>query len=89
MQVRRERGQCILFSVVFTPFFSSHNARFRALSVVFNLNLHCIAGASLSIHMMGEVSWDPKRRRSRTSYVVFNPLCGKARAGATRNGELS
>ncbi len=28
------------------------------------LNLHCIAGSGLPNHMMGEVSWDPKRRRS-------------------------
>jgi hypothetical protein len=29
--------------------------------------LHCIAGAALSIHMVGEVSWGPKRRRSWAS----------------------
>jgi hypothetical protein len=32
------------------------------------LSLHCIAGAVLPNHMMmGEVSWDPKRRRSWAS----------------------
>ncbi len=25
---------------------------------------HCIAGTGLPNHLMGEVSWDPKRRRS-------------------------
>ncbi len=32
------------------------------------LNWHCTAGASLPNHMMGEVSWGPKRRRSLASY---------------------
>ncbi len=26
------------------------------------LNYHCIAGAGLPIHMIGEVSWEPRRR---------------------------
>jgi hypothetical protein len=28
------------------------------------LNQHCFAGTGLPNHMMGEVSWDPKRRQS-------------------------
>jgi hypothetical protein len=35
------------------------------------LNKYFIAGADLPNHMMGEVSWDPKRRR----LYVFSPLC--------------
>jgi hypothetical protein len=30
---------------------------------------HCIPGAGLPSHMMGEVAWDPKRRRPWTSYI--------------------
>ncbi len=35
------------------------------------LDWHCIAGAGLPNHMMGEVSWDPKRRRSLSSYIWY------------------
>jgi hypothetical protein len=31
------------------------------------INQHCIAGAGLPIHLIGEVSWNPKRRRTRAS----------------------
>jgi hypothetical protein len=32
------------------------------LSSLYTLNWHCIAGAGLPIHMIGEVSWDQERR---------------------------
>jgi hypothetical protein len=42
------------------------------------LSLHCIAGAGLPNHMMGEVSWDPNRRRPWVSILsgllLFNLL---------------
>jgi hypothetical protein len=38
------------------------------------LNLHCIPGAGLPNHMKGEVSWDPKRRRSWASYSIQSSL---------------
>jgi hypothetical protein len=37
---------------------------------LYTLNKHCIAGASLPIHMTGEVSWEPKRRRAWASYSI-------------------
>ncbi len=50
---------------------------------LFTLNLHCIAGAGLPIHMIGEVSWEPKRRRAWSSLppavpaapIPSKPLC--------------
>ncbi len=64
-----QRGQGILFSVVLTPF-SPQPPRQCGFYTwhLSTLNWPCITDAGLSIHMMGEVSWDPKRRRSWVSY---------------------
>jgi hypothetical protein len=51
-------------SVVFTPPPPQCLVHICHLST---LNQHCIAGAGLSIRMIEEVSWDPKRRRSWAS----------------------
>jgi hypothetical protein len=75
-----QRGQCILvFFVVFTPSPSSHHGSVWVLPVIsllLGLDLHCFAVAGLPIpnHMMGgEVSWDPKRRRSwASSYSILS-----------------
>jgi hypothetical protein len=48
-----QRDQCILFSVVFTSPTSATTAVF---------GLPAIACAGLPIHMIGMVSWEPKRR---------------------------
>jgi hypothetical protein len=48
---RQQRGQCILFSVVFTPPTPRH------------LGSYLISlGLDYCIHKVGEVSWEPKRR---------------------------
>ena len=57
-----QRAQNILFSVVFTPSSPSHHGSVWVLylsSLYFNK--HCIAGAGLPNHMMGEVSLDLKK----------------------------
>ncbi len=36
-----------------------------------SLNYHCIAGAGLHIHMIWEVSWEPKRRRASANPLWF------------------
>ncbi len=46
------------------------------------LNKHCIASAGLPIHMFGEVSWDPIRRKKMfVGLLVFNPLCSRRMSG--------
>ncbi len=63
-----QRGQCILFSVVFTPSSPRNLGSFRALPVLpLFLTNTANASAGLTNHMMGEVSWDPKRRRQWAS----------------------
>ncbi len=50
------------------------------------LTLYCRCG--LLIHMIGEVSWDPKRRPS-VGHLVFNPLCcNPSNTGSDGNQEL-
>jgi hypothetical protein len=48
------------------PFPLSHHGSVWVLPVI-SLLLSCIAGAGLPNHMMGEVSWDRKRRRAWVS----------------------
>ncbi len=38
--------------------------KFKIISCLCTFNIHCIAGAGLPIHMIGEVSWESKRRRA-------------------------
>ncbi len=63
-----ERGQCILFSVVLTPSPPSQPLQCFVPTCHLSLLYHCIAGAGLPNHMIGEVLWHPKRRRVWTSY---------------------
>jgi hypothetical protein len=53
-----QRGLYILFSVVLTPPPPTHHGSTVFGSYLSSLysNLHCIAGAGLPIHMIGEVS---------------------------------
>jgi hypothetical protein len=69
-----QRGQSILFSVVFNPFFPQPPRQCLAPTIchLSTLNKHCIAGASLPIHMMGEVSRETKR--DELGLIVFNLL---------------
>jgi hypothetical protein len=50
---RQQQGQCILFSVVSTPSPPTQHCRVWLLLVI---PLHCIAGADLPIHILGQVS---------------------------------
>jgi len=50
-------------SVVFTPYPISHHGCVWFLLVI-SLHITIIVGAGLPNHMIGEVSWDPKRRQS-------------------------
>jgi hypothetical protein len=53
-------AQCILFSVVFTPSPPSH----WVLTVIFLLLTNAVSPVQaclMSIHMIGEVSWNPKK----------------------------
>jgi hypothetical protein len=66
-------AQCILFSVVLVPPPSATTAVSGSyLSSSYTLNLHCIAGAGLPIHIIGEVSWEPKRRRDLVCYSFMS-----------------
>ncbi len=59
-------------------------------SVISVWNLHCIAGAGLPNHVMGEVSWDSKRRRSWASlYSVLSDWHKQKRSGYPNGQELS
>ncbi len=58
------RGQCILFSVVFTPFSPPPPRQcLGPICHLSTLNYLCLASAGLPIHMIGEVSCNIKRRR--------------------------
>ncbi len=59
-----QRGQCILFSVVFAHSPPSNHGSVSVLSV--------ISVAGLSIHMIGEVSGDPKNK-TILGPLLFNP----------------
>jgi hypothetical protein len=60
----RLRGQCILFSVVFTHPPKPSWQGLAATCHLSTLSYHCIAGAGLPVHMIGEVSWEAQRRRA-------------------------
>jgi hypothetical protein len=66
-------GQCILFSVVVTPPPPTHHGSTVFGSYLSSLycNLHCIAGAGLPIHMIGEVSWEAKTRHAWASQYLI------------------
>jgi hypothetical protein len=66
-----QRDQCILFSVVFTRSPSSHHDSVWVLPIIF----HCTAGAGLPNHIMVEVLWDPKRRRSWDASILLVADC--------------
>ncbi len=56
-----------------TPLFGSYLSSLT-------LSQHCIASEGLPVHMIGEVSWQPKRRRriTRCQKKVESFLCGSA-----------
>jgi hypothetical protein len=66
----QQLGKNILFSVVFTHSFPSHYGSVLVLPVI-SLHFNCIAGAGKPYYMMGEVSWDPKRRRPWPSFYLI------------------
>ncbi len=41
------------------------------------LKKHCFAGAGLPIHMIGEVSWEPKRRWAWASWYINSSMCAR------------
>jgi hypothetical protein len=78
-QVSRPRGQCILFSVVFTPSPPSHHGSVWVLPVIFLLvNKHSIDGAGLPVLMIGLERFrgiqkdDDRGPLSIQSYLVSN-----------------
>ncbi len=62
-----QRCQCILYSVVFTPSPPSHHGSVWLLPIISLLLTTVILSrrfrAGMPVHMIGEVSWDSKRRR--------------------------
>jgi hypothetical protein len=66
-RLRGLRPGANFISVVFTPSPPSDHGSAWVLYLSSLYNLHCIASVGSPNHMIGEVSWDPKRR-------VFNPL---------------
>jgi hypothetical protein len=60
---------CFLSSL--TPPPPSYQGSGWLLPVISLLYSVCIAGVSLPIHIIGEVSWEPKRRRAWASYSIW------------------
>ncbi len=61
-------GQYILFSVVFTHSAPSHHhGSVWLLPVISLLLTNTIDGAGMPVHMIGEVSWEPKKRQAWAS----------------------
>jgi hypothetical protein len=60
---RHQWGQCILFSLISTPPPPPPPPQqcLAPTCYLSTFNLHCIAGAGLPIHIIGEVLWEPKR----------------------------
>jgi hypothetical protein len=77
----KTRPMCFVFCRLY-PF--SHSHPWQCLGPTSRLSTVLITStiANLSIHMMGEVSCDPKRRRAwvSVSLLVINPLCLYLRA---------
>jgi hypothetical protein len=70
-------GQCILFTVVFTPFPPcSHHGSVWLLPVISLLLTNTVFPVrALPIYMIGEVSWEPKWRRARWASQYLIPQC--------------
>ncbi len=72
-------GQCILFSIIFTPFTPSHHEHYSSmwvLPVIFQLSLfnhQCIADGGLPITYDGRGFVGPKKK-TIFGLLVFNPL---------------
>ncbi len=73
-------GQCFLFSVVFTPLPPTPPRQCLAPTCHLSTLTLYIANAGLPIHMIGKVSWDPKRRRAWASLysILSEPVAYKA-----------
>ncbi len=73
-----QRDQCILFFVVLIPSPPSHRGIVLVLHVISLLLTNTVSPVQLAYsHMMGKVSWGPKRRRSQASqYSIhsYTPL---------------
>jgi hypothetical protein len=68
-------GHCILLSVVFTSSPTSpHDCIESYLSSLYTLKQHCLGGAGLPNHMMGEVSCMGPKRKTFLGPLVFNLL---------------
>jgi hypothetical protein len=61
---------CFLSSLLLFPL-SQHGSFWLLPVISLLLTNHCIAGAVLPIHMIGEVSWKPKRRRAWASQYLI------------------
>jgi hypothetical protein len=64
---------CFLSSLPFLPPSHHGSGSDWLLTVIYLLlyTVHCIAGADLPIHMIGKVSWEPKRSRLRSQQAEF------------------
>ncbi len=76
-----QRVQCILFSVLFNPTFTppppqpSPRPTRQCLAFSCHLCTKLNSGASCHILMIGEVSWEPKRRRAWVSLYLIPRCC--------------
>jgi hypothetical protein len=70
---------CFLSSLPYSPSLSHHVSVWSYLYHLSTPNLQCVAGASLPIHLIGEVLWDPKRRRVWASSILSE--CTNIRKG--------
>ncbi len=71
----KQRGRCFsLFSVVFTPFPPSHQVSVWVLPVISLLLANTVLSVQACLmhnHMMGEITWDPKKEDDREPLLVF------------------